>query len=410
MKILFLESVAGIAGDMFAAAFVDAGLVTVEEFQSLCGKLQLSKDVSITATAVLRSAIKATQIKIAYDPNQWLTRFAGNHSQHPHIHFRDLEQFILHSTLSDPVKTLACRFLHTLAEAEARCHLVSKNEVAFHELGMLDSLLDIVLCAYCIASVKPDKIIATPIKLSRGYVCTAHGTQPIPTPVCAELVSGMPVAMLPDVVSDENIELSTPTGLALLKTLTPVFSAEWPAGKVMVSGRGAGSMSLESYPNLFRVSLIEGNKPNRALPYEQDEVIEIKVNYDDETAEKLAWTAQKLLELGALDVWQTPATGKKGRMLIVLSILIKKDLFVNCVDFILRKTSTFGLRCSKMERWKLSRYFESREIDQTTCQVKIGCNTNAVKLKEKVEFEDIQKTWLAQSGDDQDNNCAKDDA
>lgn len=393
MKILFLESVAGIAGDMFAAGFIDAGLVTLEEFQSLCDKLRLSANVSIKATSVLRSAIKATQIEIEYDPNQWLVQFAGNHSHHPHIHFRDLEQFIIHSKLSDPVKTLTCRLLHTLADAEARCHLVSKSEVAFHELGMLDSLLDLVMCAYCISSVKPDKIIATPIKLGRGYICTAHGTQPIPTPVCAELISGMPVAMLPDTILDENIELSTPTGLAILKTLSPVFSTDWPAGKVIVSGRGAGSMSLDAYPNLFRVSVIDGDEADIALPYEQDEVIEIKVNYDDETAEKLAWTAQKLLELGALDVWQSPATGKKGRMLIVMSILIKKDLFAKCVDFILSKTSTFGLRYAKMERLKLSRYFENREIAKTTCQVKIGCNTKGVKLKEKVEFEDIKKTW-----------------
>lgn len=397
MKTLFLESIAGIAGDMFAASFINAGLVSPNELQILSEKLGVP-GINIQTTDVIRATMQATHIDVCFSKSEWLQRFSSLHhhkssSDNVHIPFRALEQIIIHSTLAENTKILACNILHSLAEAEAHCHGVTKDEVAFHELGMLDSLMDIVMAAYCITKVSPDRIIASPVKLGRGLISTAHGTQPVPPPASASLAIGMPISSIPISIREKDIELSTPTGLAILKTIQPLFSQELPEGMLLANGCGAGTMELEGYPNLFRVSLLETKAKSHPLPYASDTVVEVTVNYDDETSEHLAWATKKLFELGALDVWQTTAVGKKGRVMIILSLLAEPLLLPKCLDFILRKTATFGLRYKYIDRLKLNRYFETRETNEGTFQVKVGCTNNGVKIREKFEFEDIKRSW-----------------
>lgn len=396
MKTLYLESIAGIAGDMFAASFIDAGIVTPKELQTLSEKLGIP-EVEINVSEVMRSNMRATHIDVIFDKLIWQKRFpSAHHHAHSskedfHVHFRELELIIIRSELPEKTKAGACEILNSLAEAEAHCHGVSKDEVAFHELGMVDSLMDIVMAGHCISITNADVILASPIKLGKGLITTSHGTQPVPPPVSAVLAIGMSIASIPIAIQHNNLELSTPTGLAILKTLQPVFLPEWPEGRLLAQGNGAGTMDLGSYPNLFRISLLETNDEVSSLPYEHDTVVEIVANYDDATPEHLGWATEKLFEYGALDVWQTTAVGKKGRVMIILSVLIEQSQWRKCIDFMLRKTSTFGLRYQRMERLKLNRYFETRITDSGSFQVKIGCDNQGRKIKEKFEFEDVKR-------------------
>lgn len=393
MKTLYLESIAGIAGDMFTASFVDAGLVTQPELQALCQQLQMN-DVEIKVTEVIRSCMRATHIDVIYDEASWHKRF-HHHDHHADDHFHvpylELENIITQSLLENKTKMMAVSILTILAEAEARCHGVDKSKVAFHELGMMDSLIDIVMAAYCITKIAPERVLASPVKLGRGLIKTAHGTQPVPPPVSALLAKEMQIEAVPSEITNQHIELSTPTGLAILKALKPEFLDHWPTGKLQAEGKGAGTMNLDHYPNFFRLCLLESSLTSNELPYLRDKVMELRANYDDTTSEYLGWAVQKLFDLGALDVWQTPSTGKKGRILIVLSVLVEPAHLTKCIDFLLRSTTTFGVRYHEMHRMKLDRHFETRMTEKGELRFKIGCDTNGNKIKEKCEFDEFSK-------------------
>jgi pyridinium-3,5-bisthiocarboxylic acid mononucleotide nickel chelatase len=402
MKTLYLESIAGIAGDMFSASFLDAGLVSPLALQELPQRLHLP-EVKLFIQKVNRAHISATHIDVQYDERiskQYFAKLSHHHSahseEHHHVHYSVLDNLILSADIADEVKNIARDILSLLAMAEAHCHGVKKEEVMFHEIGSIDSIMDIVMAAHCIASINPQSVIASPIKLGRGVVKTAHGALAVPPPVSAALAMNMTVDSLPLAISQENIELSTPTGLATLKFLQPNFSKEWPAGKILAQGCGAGTMNLEAYPNLFRVCLLETNNAimNKSmLPYLNDVIMEINANYDDASPEYLSWAVEKLFAYGAVDVWQTAAVGKKGRMMIVLSVLVPLMHWQQCINFLLKKTSTFGVRYKQLDRFILARQFEKKITDKGEFQVKVGLDRNGNILKEKAEFEDIKHVW-----------------
>ena len=258
-------------------------------------------------------------------------------------------------------------------------------------MGTIDSIIDVVMAAYCVSKTSATEVFATPLKIGRGLITMQHGTHPIPPPASAKLLIGLPVSQTPSAVTRENVELSTPTGIAILKSLEPQFVNELPPGILLNQGLGAGAMDLGSYPNVFRVTLIETDAIPNELPYETDSVVEIVCNIDDDTSEHMAWMTGKLLELGTLDVWQTPAIGKKGRVLVSLSVLVEENSFSKVADWILRNSTTFGVRYRKWDRLKLARKFETRETPKGPVRYKIGLTVEGEILKEKAEYEDLMK-------------------
>lgn len=397
---LYLESIAGIAGDMFSAAFLDAGCVSIEELQTLCAKVGVP-NVGLVATKVLRAGMQGTHLDVQFDEHDWEMRFAhsghahhGDHHSHFHVPFKKLEQIIQESALDDATKTLACKILRILAEAEAYCHGVSVDTVVFHELGMLDSLMDIVMAAYCISKIQPAKVVASSIRLGRGAIHSAHGLLPVPPPVSAKLILGMPIGKIPTAIAEENIELSTPTGLAILKALNPEFTTAWPSGMPLQQGYGAGSADFKNYSNFFRIAISEEatSFKTEALPYAQDQVIEIVTNFDDITSEQLADVCEKLLkEHHALDVWQTPCVGKKGRVMLMLSLLVNAQHQSDCVNFLLTQTSTLGVRYRSWNRFILERHFKTgARKDGKPIRIKVAQDLHGHYLKEKPEFEDLR--------------------
>jgi len=405
-KILYLDSVAGVAGDMFAAAFVDAGVVTVEELNSLAGQLGLD-GIEIHAEQVLRASVRATNLEVKIVGDGWKARFPGaqGHSHHDHssnlalatapehwhVHYTAIDKLIADSELDDDVKLLARGIFATIAEAEAGVHGVAVEQAAFHEVGTVDSVMDVVMAAYCVERVNADAVVATPIKPGRGMITIAHGTHSVPPPASARLLEGMPIASTPVSITRENIELSTPTGIAIIRQLKPEFVRELPAGRLLATGRGAGMMDLGDHPNVFQISVVESADMPESQ-YLKDTVVEISANIDDDTGEHLAWVAEKLLEAGALDVWQTPGTGKKGRPLICLSLLVRPDDQDRIADWLLRNSTTFGIRYRTWDRLTLDREFETRLENGRDVRYKIGRTKAGEKLKEKIEFDDWRES------------------
>lgn len=417
-RVLWLDSVAGVAGDMFAAAFVDAGLVTVAELAALPAQLGL-EGVIVETRPVTQATMRATYLTVSWKNENWKHAMAHEHSDavgygHTHAeihvagetagpghtHYGDVDRLLAHSTLADPVKARAREIFRLLAEAEAAAHGMPVEAVVFHEVGTVDSIMDVVMAAYCIEHVGAEKICASPLKPGRGQVTMAHGTHPIPPPASARLLVGLPVAATPDAIKRPNVELSTPTGIAILKALAPEFRTDLPAGIVRAQGLGSGTMEFAGYPNVFRVMVLERDDTAAAsaLPYERDRVVEVACNLDDDTPERIAWLAEQVLARGALDVWQTAVTGKKGRIAVVLTLLADEATWPALADWLLRHSTTFGVRYQTWDRLKLVRTFEKRATPLGEITFKLGATTTGEKLKEKPEFEDLRRAWEARPG------------
>jgi len=400
---------------MFAAAFLDAGLVSIEELNSLVTQLGL-EGVIVDSESVLRATVRATHLNVKWTNEAWKERFSHKHEHHHHdhahehhhhhddenvvlgddaatpwhTHYTDVDKLIEASSLDAATKELARKIFRLLGEAEADAHGIAAEKVAFHEVGTVDSIVDVVMAAYCISKTNADAVVATPIKTGRGSIKIQHGTHPVPPPASIRLLVGLSTASTPAAITAENIELSTPTGIAILKSLAPTFVNEIPTGVLLNQGMGAGTKDLGSYPNVFRVSLFESATQQIDLPYETDKVVEIVCNIDDDTGEHLGWMAEQLLKNGALEVWQTPATGKKGRTTVCFSVLAGDD-WQQHANWLLRNSTTFGLRYRQWDRLKLKREFESRETATGSVSYKMGFTTEGEKIKEKPEFDDVAK-------------------
>lgn len=412
MKTLLLESVAGVAGDMFTAAFLDAGLVSSEAVKGVPAALGLG-GVEIEITSRTTASMEATHLRVetGEDSEQHLGLDGGHghhhhhhHHEHEHHHHgrthREIDALLEASELPPSAAGFARSVFELLAEAEAAAHGIPVDEVHFHEVGSLDSIVDVALAGLCVSSVEPGRSLATPVKLGRGYIEIQHGTHAVPPPASARLAEGFTLAEVPSAITRADVELSTPTGLAILKALSPTFVREWPAGTLIAQGMGCGTMDLGSYPNVFRVALLETAEEGAGdtgaetlLSFATDRVMEISFNVDDESGERVAWITERLLGAGALDVWWTSIGGKKGRPAVQISLLANPTDWAGLAGWALRHTSTFGVRHRLWDRVKLERSIESREKEGREIRYKVGRTRTGEVVKEKPEFEDVRGSW-----------------
>jgi uncharacterized protein (DUF111 family) len=246
------------------------------------------------------------------------------------------------------------------------------------------------------------------VKLGRGTIVIEHGTHPVPPPASARLAVGMPVAPVPAAITRPDVELSTPTGLSILKALEPTFVDGWPGGILEAQGSGTGTLDLGEYPNVFRVAVLGMDGGTQAvdrrsataaipgleeLPYETDRVVEIRCNLDDQAGERTAWVMERALELGALDAWVEQLVGKKGRPALCLVVLSSTDDTAVLADFLLRQTTTFGVRFAPWDRLKLVRHFEVRDTSRGPLTFKVGRTRDGEVVKEKPEFDELKEIW-----------------
>ncbi len=396
MKILFCDNVAGISGNMFGASFLNAGVVTENEIKKIPEMLGLN-NFEIKIEKIKKSYLQSHHLDVVSKTTKLKTNLdaASKHHHHEHDHhpFLDVLKLIDQSGLNENVKNISKEIYRILAEAEAKVHGITVDEVIFHEVGEPDSIIDVVLAGYCIDKLKFDKVLSTPLKLGRGMIKIKHGTYPVPPPASLNLAAGMLIDSVPDEIQEQNIELSTPTGLSILKYLKPAFVSSLPTGKIIAHGYGAGTMELKSYPNVFRIVLVETEDKKKDLPYLKDKVAEISCNIDDQTPEKTAWCLEQLFSLGVLDAWIIPVHTKKNRIAFCLSVLSRENKVNKIADWLLKNTTTFGVRYRNWDRLTLERKIEKRKLDGEEILFKIGLTTNGEELKAKPEFEEIKKIW-----------------
>ena len=370
MKILHFQSVGGASGDMILAALADLG-VDIKKIQRQLTTLHL-EPFKILAHTFGSHGLHGTQIDVKLSaishqhPAKHETRDAGHETHHHHHHgrsYRDIRHLIKRSKLPDIVRTESIAVFQKLAEAEAKMHAVSVDAVHFHEIGAVDSIVDIVGACLAKFELGVGQVVVDPLPLGSGTVHCAHGVYPVPAPATLELLRGFPVAP-----SDETGELVTPTGAALLMTWRHLDRV--PAGGRMVkAGHGFGHREFKQRPNLLRAILIETGGTDIV---QSDECIVIECNLDDTTPELIGALTAQLLAAGALDVFTTAIQMKKQRPGTLLSLLCRAAEKPALLDLIFRGSTTFGVREHAVQRTILVRRFEKVRTPFGTVNVKIG--------------------------------------
>ena len=339
MKIAYFDTISGIAGDMTMAAFVSAGL-PLDELSSELQKLSVG-GFELVGKHVQRSAIAAVHVDVVI-----------SHEPHYHRHLKDIHSIIDQSSFSHGVKDRAKSVFAVIAQAEAKVHNTTIEKIHFHEVGALDSIVDIVGTAICLEKFGIDRVYSSPVRLgSGGLVTTQHGVMPTPTPATLEILRDYP-----SVLTSIPHELTTPTGAAIIKALSSgILNDETLT--VQAIGYGAGTKEIPQAPNLLR--LIIGELSNE---YDRDELVAVETNIDDMNPQVYPYLIEKLLAAGAHDAYLVPIIMKKGRPGILLSVMTSKTRLDVVAAVIYSQTSTIGLRVQPIGRRKLPR----REVEIMT--------------------------------------------
>ena len=361
-KILYYDASAGISGDMNLGALVGLGV----DFDYLCAelkKLNLDNEFSLSKKEVLKAGISALKIDVA--------------ELKPHSHPRNFTQIcalINASNLSEFVKTKSLAIFRTLAAAEAKIHGTSIEKVHFHEVGAIDSIVDIVGAAICFEALGDPEIYASKIELGGGFARSSHGLLSVPAPATAEILKGCAVSM-----GRADYEMTTPTGAAILKTCALNF-AQPSEFKILNIGYGAGSKDAEGFANALRVLLCESSEAS------QTRQKLIQTNIDDMDAESFAFACETLLEAGALDVFSRSIYMKKGRIGLELNVLCKTADSARLKELIFRHTSAIGVRKIDVEKTELKREFSEVATKYGKIKLKIS-HFSEGQSRLKPEFE-----------------------
>ena len=346
MKAIYLDCAAGISGNMFLGACLQLG-VPEKFLRGELDKLNLSREFELEISNVSKNGIGATfaDVKLTKNfesegarPNVRHLHRHEHIKNHSHRTFGDIKKIIDASGLSVAVKNRALAIFSVIAAAEGKVHQRPANEVTFHEVGAIDSIVDICGCAICLDWLDVEKIFVSRINTGSGFVKCAHGLMPVPAPATAELLQGFQTYHF-----GAEKELTTPTGAAIVKALA-TFSASLPedfsSEKI---GYGAGSWDLE-IANVLRIYLGDfGGQVERHL-------VKLEANIDDMNPQIYGWLYERLFEAGALDVWTTPILMKKNRPANMLSVLVDARHRKACIKIIFEETTTIGLRVIEISR------------------------------------------------------------
>jgi len=391
MKVLYYDCFCGISGDMNLAALLDLG-VDEEYLRRELSKLNLNSEYELQVKKDNKKGISGTRVDVVlkntthhhkhhrhHDNDEEHTSHSENaYSHHIHRNLKDIENIIINSSLNDRVKELSLAIFMKVAEAEAKVHAKPLYEVQFHEVGAVDSIIDIVGAAVCLDYLKVDKIIASPLQLGGGFVKCAHGIIPIPAPATVEILKNIPVktGIVP-------FETTTPTGAAILAANVGMFtdSMDFSIDKI---GYGIGHRDLE-IPNILRVYIGCEERPDN-----REEQYILETNIDDMNPELYEYVEEKLFTRGALDVFKTAISMKKGRAATKLSVLVDGIHEKNVLDIIFKETTSIGIRKLKVDKIMLPRDFVTIKTQYGDVTVK---NTyyQGEKVKYKPEYEDCKR-------------------
>ncbi|MGQ9494572.1 MAG: nickel pincer cofactor biosynthesis protein LarC [Anaerolineae bacterium] len=344
----YFDCFSGASGDMLLGALLDAGL-PLEELRNCLASLPI-QGYEIIAVPEMRQGVWGTKATVRYEEEQ------------PYRHLIDILEMIAQSMLPAAVKNAASAVFWRLARAEAQVHGVTPEEVHFHEIGALDSIVDIVGVIAGLHLLHVEETYASPLPLGGGTVQTEHGTLPVPAPATLRILAE---ARVPTRPHPAEVELVTPTGAALLAEMARF---EQPAMTIKAVGYGFGTRLVPTL-NAVRVWL---GKTCTDMPWAEDEIALLECNLDDATGQVLGYVQGRLLEAGALDVWYTPIYMKKNRPGALLSVLSRLVQVSELVDLMLRETPTLGVRWQRMPRFV---------ADRTTATVETPWGNVRVKVK-----------------------------
>jgi pyridinium-3,5-bisthiocarboxylic acid mononucleotide nickel chelatase len=325
VRIAYLDCATGISGDMTLAALIDAGL-DVEPLHRAIASLGIA-GVELNVQTIVKGGFRATKVDVVHP------------EQHAHRHLSDVRRLLDAADITPAQRDLALRIFTAVAQAEAHVHGSTVDAVHFHEVGAVDSIVDILGAAIGFDALGVDEIVCSPLPPGRGRVHIDHGICPVPAPGTAELLKGIPLADVP-----VEAELTTPTGAAIVKVLADRFSA-LPAMTIRQIGYGAGTMDFPGRANLLRIFVGDA-----ITPPDTDVVCLLETNLDDVSPEVIGYAKQRLLQAGALDVYTTAIQMKKDRPGTILSVLSRPADAETLEAIIFAETGTFGLRRQRIER------------------------------------------------------------
>ena len=421
MRIGYLECFSGLSGDMLLGALVDAG-VPAELMAEAAASLELG--ASLRFTPADRSGIVARKARVlvdghdadAADPSHAHTHDHVHEHTHDHAHSHSHEHthdegdarthepdrhqrshshgrtlpvirgLLEAAPISIPARILALRTFALLGAAEAAIHGVSIDEVHFHEVGAVDAIVDITCAAVGLTSLGVERWYGSPVNVGSGFVNCAHGRFPVPAPATAALLRGVPIYS-----EGPAMELTTPTGAALLRALDCDFSR--PTAAFSRIGYGAGSRNPARFPNVVRLSvgeMVAGNHAAFADANAEETIALVECAVDDLSPQVLAHAMQLALEHGALDTMSAPVVMKKGRLGTLLTILCRPEDAANFEELLFRETSTLGVRTRTEQRHTLDRAYVTVDTLYGEIRMKTATRDGSL-LHAQPEYEDCQR-------------------
>ncbi|MBF7097360.1 nickel pincer cofactor biosynthesis protein LarC [Alkalibacter mobilis] len=364
MKVLYYDCFCGISGDMNLGAMVDLG-VDPDHIQKELAKLSVADEFDVSFTKGEKRGITGIKADVI---------LKGNDQTHRHL--SDVNKIIEESSLSNYVKDTSKAIFRIIAESEGRVHGKSAESVHFHEVGAIDSIVDIVGAAICLEYLKPDMLISSPVQLGGGFVKCAHGTMPVPAPATIDILKGIPVK-----TGLVNSEATTPTGAAIIAHAAKRFNEGFslPISKI---GYGLGTKDFD-VPNVLRVYLAEEHMANKGQ-------LILEANIDDMNPELYSFVEEMFFENGALDVFKVPIIMKKSRPGVKLCVLCEPEVQHTMEELFFVHTTTLGIRKYPVEKILLDRSFVKVKTPWGEVTVKQGLKNGKI-IKQKPEFDECVK-------------------
>jgi len=370
MKVLFYDCFSGISGDMNLGAMIDLGIEKNYLVNEL-SKLNL-KGWELVAEKDQRHGIVGTKVTVRQTVHE-----------HAHRHLSDIEKIIDDSALAVETKNLSKKIFLKIATAEAAVHGIPVNEVHFHEVGAIDSIIDIVGAAICYNALSVEGVHVSEVELGSGFVRCEHGRLPVPAPATAEIIKGIPAK-----TGGVDFEATTPTGAAILSVLGTDFGSV-SSLNIEKTAYGVGHKENPSVPNLLRVSIGEKTADSNS----GHEALLIQCNIDDMNPEFYDHISERLFKAGASDVYYSHTIMKKGRPGIVLNVICENGLADKIREIIFTESTTLGLRTFSFRKDTLAREFRNLSTKYGEVSVKHSF-LNGREVSAKPEFETCRKIAL----------------
>lgn len=363
MRILYFDCFSGISGDMALGALLDLG-IDVETWKKELDKLSLDK-FEVRTTKRRKGILEGTDVEVI------------SHDSTTHRNLSRILEILEKSSLPPSVKQLSQKMFLKLGEAESRVHGIPLSEVHFHEIGAIDTIIDIVGTAIALELLKIDLVYSSPLPLGEGFIEFSHGTIPVPAPATLELLKGIPVYS-----QGVKGELVTPTGAVIVSTLAEDFGP-LPLLKIEKVGYGIGKHDYGPL-NWLRVFLGE-----TCFEFEEDKNVVVEANIDDMNPQVYEYLQEKLFQKGALDVTMTPIIMKKSRPGILLSVLARPEREREIIDVIFRESTSIGVRTYQVEKRMAKR--EIQEIESPWGKVRVKVSRYQEMVQITPEYEDCKR-------------------